>query len=260
MSFIKPSNRSKAIKQADLYRNFTFMFFLLVLLSALLLVNNVFAATTFLSNYNYGEKVSYKMSQQKADFAQARQSYDAQEYIYSARLFSILAEQGHNKAQYLLATQYDMGLGVDTDKQAAFLGYQQAAMGGVRIAQHNLAVSYSKGIGTSKNLAKAVHWWKRAANNGSTDAQFNLGIIYASGHGNIEQNLEQALKWWKMAAMSGDAAAQFNIGAMYANGLGVSGHACEATHWWKKSAENGFAQAKMALALLETRKALERCQ
>lgn len=259
MSLVKIASSSKALKASVLYRDYSFTLMILIFLTSLLAYQNVFASSSMQKTV-FSQNIGYTQQHQRADFAEAKIAYDNQDYIYSSRLLSILAEQGHDKAQYLLATQYDVGLGVDIDKQAAFTWYQQAAWAGLRVAQHNLAVSYAKGQGTEINLSKAIYWWKRAAKSGNTDAQYNLGIIYASGHGSIEPNLAKALKWWRMAAMGGDAVAQFNLGALYANGIGMSSRTCEASRWWKKSAENGFAQAEMALAILQTKSDYAICQ
>ena len=59
--------------------------------------------------------------------------------------------------------------------------------------------------------------------------------------------------------MNGDAIAQFNLGALYANGIGMSSRTCEASRWWKKSAANGFVQAEMALAVLQTKSDYDIC-
>ena len=71
--------------------------------------------------------------------------------------------------------------------------------------------------------------------------------------------MKKAMKWWRMAAISGDPAAQFNLGAIYANGIGMNSRTCEASRWWKKSAANGFAQAEMALAVLQTKSDYASC-
>lgn len=217
-------------------------------------------ATEHMRKRTFSEDVGYKKTNENSYYTTAKLAYDTQEYVYSSRIFDILASQGHVQAQYLLASQYDVGLGVDVDKMKSFILYQQAARGGVLAAQYNLAVAYAKGQGTQVNLAKAIYWWKSAAKKGNTDAQFNLGTIYASGFGSIEPNLKKALKWWRMASMSGDAIAQFNLGVLYANGIGLSSRTCEASRWWKKSAANGFSQAKLALALLETKKDYATCR
>lgn len=232
---------------------------MLLFLSSLFAFQSVSASTlTFKDSFT--QKVGYTQQQQQSDFVQAQIAFENQDYVYASRLLKVLAEQDHSQAQYLLATQYDTGLGVDIDKFASFHWYKKAAKAGIRVAQHNLGVAYAHGQGIEVDITKAITWWKRAAISGNTDAQYNLGIIYASGHSGIERDLKKALKWWRMAAMNGDAVAQFNLGALYANGIGMSSRTCEASRWWKKSAENGFAQAEMALAVLETKVDYDICR
>ena len=252
MKQTKPVNTIKALKYSVLNRDYLFVCSLIIFLISLLVVNTA-SASNLMQKNNFFQEVGYSVKLQDAYYAQAKLAYNSQDYIYSARLLIVAAALGHNKAKYLLASQYDMGLGVDIDKEQAFALYKAVAKSGLHTAaQHNLAISYAKGHGTQVNLEKAIYWWESAAKRGSTDAQYNLGIVYASGHGGIKPNLKKALKWWRMAAMNGDAVAQFNLGALYANGIGLSSRTCEASRWWKKSAANGFAQAKVALLLLET--------
>lgn len=258
MPLPKPVSKAKAEKISALYRHYYFMFFILLFLTSLFALQTATA-----SGFSYKEpivhKVGYAHLQQHVDFTQAQASFENQDYAYSARLLSPLAENGHAQAQYLLATQYDLGLGVKKNEFLSFHWYKKAAKAGIGIAQHNLAVAYAQGNGIDADLKKAVAWWERAANAGNTDSQYNLGIIYAAGRDSIKPNLDKALKWWRMAAINGDPAAQFNLGAIYANGIGMSSHTCEASHWWKKSAANGFAQAEMALAVLQTKSDYATC-
>lgn len=259
MSLPKPPLQAKSVKISTLSRNYLFTFLMLLFLSCMLVDQSV-SATTVVMKEPYIQKAGYTQLQQHANFAQAKIAFENQDYVYSSRLLEVLAEQGHIQAQYLLATQYDTGLGINIDKFASFHWYEKAAQGGIRIAQHNVAVAYAHGQGVEADINKAITWWKRAAINGNTDSQYNLGIIYASGRGLIKPDLGKALKWWRMAAINGDAIAQFNLGALYANGIGTSSRTCEASRWWKKSAENGFAQAEMALAILETKKDYDICR
>jgi TPR repeat protein len=259
MSLPKTVTKVKALKISILYRDFLFTFMMLVFMSSLLASQSVFAANMSFKD-SFSKKVGYAYQQQTANFSQAQIAFENHDYAYSARLLSVLAKKGHIQAQYLLATQYDAGLGVKKNENASFYWYKKAAKAGIGIAQHNLAVAYAKGHGIKADLSKAITWWKRAAKSGNTDSQFNLGIVYAAGRGSIKPNLEKALKWWRMAAINGDAVAQFNLGALYANGIGMSSRTCEASRWWKKSAENGFAQAEMALAVLQTKQDYDVCR
>lgn len=259
MSLPKTATKIKALKVSLLYRDFFFTFLILLFLSGLIVSQRVSASNSSFK-VSFSHSAGYAHQQQYASFAQAKIAFENQDYAYSARLLSSLAENGHVQAQYLLATQFDAGLGVNKDEYSSFYWYSKAAKAGVNIAQHNLAVAYAQGHGITADLSKAIIWWKRAAKAGNADSQYNLGIIYATGRDSIKPDLEKALKWWRMAAMNGDAVAQFNLGALYANGIGMSSRTCEASRWWKKSAENGFVQAEMALAVLENKHDYEVCR
>lgn len=248
----KSLGRAKAIRVELLFVKYLVAFLGVILCFSILTLNTALAKP-YVKIENFVLETGYIEHKIRTDFSQAVQAYNNEDYVYAARLLRVLARQGHAKAQYLLAIQYDAGLGIVANKEVAFNLYHQAADSGIQAALHNLALSYAKGLGTKKNIHKAVYWWKKAAEKGHIDAQYNLGIIYTSGHGAIEPDLHKALKWWRMAAMNGDAAAQFNLGALYANGIGMSNRTCEASRWWKKSAENGFTQARMALAILEAK-------
>lgn len=259
MSLPKTESKIKVLKTSIVYRDFICIFMMLLFISSLMTFQSVFASSSgFKELITY--EVGYAHQQQQLDFSQAQIAFENQDYSYSARLLTELAENGHVQAQYLLATQYDAGLGVSKNESLSFHWYKEAAKAGIGIAQHNLAVAYAQGNGIEADLSKAITWWKRAANAGNTDSQYNLGIIYAAGRDSIKPNLTMAMKWWRMAANNGDAAAQFNLGALYANGIGISSRTCEASRWWKKSAENGFAQAEMALAILQTKREYAACR
>ena len=251
--------RMQASKQSFTYRNSVISCLILLVLSLLLHSENS-SASTILSQPAFIKNVGYQDNAQKQIFVQAQQAFKNKDFNYSIRLLKNLALQGHAKAQYLLATQYDAGLGVTRDVSASFYWYKKAAESGETMAQHNVAVAFAQGIGTEVSLKKAIKWWKRAAMHGNADSQYNLGVIYATGKGSITPDLKRALKWWRMAAINGDAIAQFNLGALYANGIGMSSRTCEASRWWKKSAENGFEQAEMALAVLQTKSDYDICR
>ncbi len=231
----------------------------LLLMAALLVSGSVQAV--FLSEPQPQVRlVGHAMQRQALDFERASIAFDNKDYVYSAQLLQQLASEGHVQAQYLLATQYDVGLGVAKNEKKSFYWYKQAARAGIVVAQHNLAVAYARGNGVATSLAKAITWWKRAALAGNTDSQYNLGIIYASGRASIKPDLKQAFKWWRMAAINGDAMAQFNLGALYANGFDKRNHTCEASRWWKKSAANGLKRAQLALALLQSQQEYAVCR
>ena len=259
MSLSTKVSKAKVLKSSSLYRDFLFSFFMLLILSAIF-VSQYASASSSSFKVSYVQDAGYAHQQQLSNFRRAQIAFEDQDYAYSARLLAVLAENGHVQAQYLLATQYDAGLGIEKNEKSSFYWYKKAAKAGIDIAQHNLAVAYAQGNGITADLSKAMTWWKRAAKAGNTDSQYNLGIIYAAGRDTIKPDITKALKWWRMAAINGDPAAQFNLGALYANGIGMSSRTCEASRWWKKSAANGFLQAEKALAMLETKRDYEVCR
>lgn len=249
---------AKVAKLSRRRRNFAFAIFSLVIISLLLLSKGVEAAVT-VASHGYVSEVGILKQKSSYDFETAKAAFDDQEYYLSYRLFRHLAEAGHGYAQYFLATQYDTGLGVAKNAGQAFRWYKQAANAEIHVAQHNLAVAYAQGSGVEPDFQKAMRWWKHAAMRGNTDSQYNLGIIYISGKAHVKPDLNKAIRYWRMAAINGDEVAQFNLGALYANGVGMSSRTCEASRWWQKSAENGFEQAKVALAMLQSKKDYELC-
>ena len=260
MSLPEVVSTAKTVKISALYRDFLFTFLMLLFLSSLLAYQSAFAIS---SSYKESvtREVGYTYLQRHINFSRAQVVFENQDYEYSAKLLSTLAEQGHIQAQYLLATQYDTGLGVKKNTASSFYWYKEAARAGIGIAQHNLAVAYAQGSGTQQDMMKAITWWKRAATKGHIDSQFNLGIIYATGKGLVKPDMKQALKWWHMAANNGDAAAQFNLGALYANGFGSTPvRTCEAVHWLQRSEKNGFEQAHNALSQMKGSVDLSKCK
>ena len=257
---LKPQSHTRAAKNSALkYRDFMAVTLLFIVL-VLLLVSQRVAAKTGISQQLFTGSIGYQPQQQNANYAEAKQAFEEQEYAYAFRLMKGLAENGHHHAQYYLATMYDMGLGSDQDEYRAYRWYKKAAMAGMSTAQHNLAVAYARGLGVKADLNQAIKWWERAAKQGHTDSQFNLGIVYATGKGSIAPDLRKAQKWWHMAAVNGDAAAQFNLGALYANGLAAPASSCDAVFWLQRSEKNGFKQAHIALSQIEHSAKFSKCK
>jgi localization factor PodJL len=136
----------------------------------------------------------------------------------AARWFAKAAAQGHNEAQFTLASLYERGEGVEKDEPRAMALYEQAAAGGHVRSMHNLGAMLLKAAeaqslrdagAAQRNYRDAGAWFERAANRGFPDSQYNLAILYERGLG-IEQDLQRAYQWYVQAAKAGvkEAAAQ----------------------------------------------------
>ena len=111
MALPKTVNKAKVVKISVLYRDYYFVFLMLLFLSSMFAFQSVFAASAGFKT-SIVHEVGYAHLQQRANFTQAQTAFENKDYAYAALLLKALAKNGHVQAQYLLATQYDIGLGV----------------------------------------------------------------------------------------------------------------------------------------------------
>ena len=116
------------------------------------------------------------------------------------------ADRGDPKAQFILATRYEDGRGVDRDMTKAFEWYRKSAEGGLADAQTYLGIIYDKGRGIKQDEVEAARWYLKAAEQGNTQAQYNLAVFYRYGHG-VERSPEEAKRWFQKARDLGHAGA-----------------------------------------------------
>jgi len=116
----------------------------------------------------------------------------------------LAAQSGDAKAQFVLATRFEDGKGVDRSMGQAIEWYRKSATNGLIDAQTYLGVIYDKGRGTKQDDMEAVRWYQKAAERGYGQAQYNLGVFHFYGRG-VEVNKEQARKWFERARDSGFA-------------------------------------------------------
>ena len=97
MSLSTKVSKAKALKRSPLYRDFLFSFFILFILSAIFVSQYTFASNSSFK-VSYVQDVGYAQQQQHSNFRRAQIAFENQDYAYSARLLSILAENGHDQA------------------------------------------------------------------------------------------------------------------------------------------------------------------
>jgi TPR repeat protein len=116
------------------------------------------------------------------------------------------AEQGDEKAEYLLGCCYNGDQGLERNPAEAVKWWGKAAAKGVADAQYCLGLSYYLGQGVSRDLAEAAKWWKKAADQDHADAQYFLALSYRSGLG-VPRSPPMASYWLNRAASQGSKAA-----------------------------------------------------
>lgn len=104
------------------------------------------------------------------------------------------AKAGDAGSQYVLATMYFNGQGVEKNQVEAFQWLKRSAEQNYAKAQFQLANLYQQGVGTPQDMKLAAHWYEKAALSGMTKAQFQLGLLYGRGDG-MERNYPESWFW-----------------------------------------------------------------
>ncbi len=107
-------------------------------------------------------------------YNRAESLYADGDYTAAVEWYRRAADLGHADAQNSLGLCYEVGRGVDMDKQEAVRWYKKAAEQGERYAQCNLGFCYEEGIGVSVDYYEAVKWYRKAAEQGDEYAKENL--------------------------------------------------------------------------------------
>ena len=107
-------------------------------------------------------------------------------------------------------------------------------------AQCILGLMYEYGNGAIKDYEKAVKWYKEAAEKSYSIAQDKLGDMYYYGNG-VAKDCGKTIEWYKKAVEQGYSRAQNNLGSMYVLGYGVKQDYEKAIKWIRKSVEQGYS-------------------
>ena len=110
-------------------------------------------------------------------FQDGMRAHESGHFVTAIRLWRPLAENGDVRAQFSLATMYDLGHGV------------------------------------ARDFAEAVRWFRRAAEQGHGDAQYNLGAMYTLGYG-VERDYVEAHRWFNIAGVAGHEMAMDDQGSV----------------------------------------------
>jgi ATP-dependent protease ClpP protease subunit len=106
-------------------------------------------------------------------FEQGLDAYDKGKYSEAVELWTRLANEGHQGAQFNLAVMYEQGVGVGKDLKQSALLYKKVAVKGDIAAQFAIAAMFEKGMGVELNLNEARKWYGRVKLNrdSSSDAK-----------------------------------------------------------------------------------------
>lgn len=146
------------------------------------------------------------------------------------------AKAGNPNAQYILASLYLKGEGVEKSNETAAKWFRAAAEGGMAAAQYAMGVLYAQGIGVEKDPVEAALLFQKAADQGYVQAITQSGIAYLEGRG-VARDPAKAKRFLERAAESNEVNAMYTLGRMYETGNGVGKNQVRALKWFILAAE-----------------------
>lgn len=147
------------------------------------------------------------------------------------------ADAGDAEAQYRLAAEYQGGKGSQLKKDLKQVVYysEKAAEQGHLKAQDLLAFCYYYGKGVEKDLEKAKYWKRKGAELGDVRAQCGLAFYYEQNATGVA-DLKEAFRWYLKAAEQDAPQAQYEVAKYYYDGYCVSRDVELALYWAEKAA------------------------
>ncbi|CAA6810544.1 MAG: Unknown protein [uncultured Thiotrichaceae bacterium] len=184
-----------------------------------------------------------------AQFTQAYALIKENKLADAMKLLQQAADQQHPEALYVLATSYELGLGITQNFKKAHDYYHRAMLLGHRDARFNLALLLIDAEAGFNDLARARNLMQVLANSGDSEAQYNLSLLYKDALTSTKADKTQSFFWLTKAAESGHPDAQNNLGLHFLQ----TKDAQKAFEWLSRSAEQGVANAQFNLAIMYER-------
>ena len=166
------------------------------------------------------------------------------EYDKAFTYFQEAVKQGNAEAEYMIATMYDKGYGVERNFKKSFQFYKSSGEKGFAESQYNTGVAYEFGEGVKRDHKNAVYWYKKAVSQQHKLAEFNLGVMYRMGKGGLKQNPQRAFELFYRSAKQEYPIAQHQLATMYLHGEGVEKDSYEAYKWFNEAAKQGHEDSK----------------
>lgn len=154
------------------------------------------------------------------------------------------------EAQYRLAVIYDMGNGVEQDREksqywldlACKQNYKPALNYiGAEVALYGYARLATEGQG---DQPEAMRLLRIGAALGHPEAEYWLGCAYGRDSGKSPEMAKKAADWWEKAANQGHSGARFRLGLCYWDGAGRPERKTSAFFLFEEAAEQGHAKAQ----------------
>lgn len=124
------------------------------------------------------------------------------DYASALQLFRPLAEGGNIRAQTLLGSGYEEGLGVPQDYIEAAKWYRRAADRGDDIGQYHMGIMHQNGQGVPRDLVTAYMWLDLAAMQGHRGAAMDRDRLAGSMTADQITEAHKLAREWKPAVFA----------------------------------------------------------
>ncbi len=137
------------------------------------------------------------------DLEQGVEAFENKDYKTAVNILHPLAEAGDAKAQYIIGSMHEMGLGIPQHYMEAHRYYELAYKSGDAMAMIKLGEIHHQGLlGVDINYPVARKVFSDAAGQGIPEAQYYLASMYENGEG-VKVNLVEAHMRYNIAASNG---------------------------------------------------------
>ncbi len=146
------------------------------------------------------------------DLEKGLEAFEKKDYKTALEILLPLADNGDAKAQYIIGSMCERGLGIPQNYRESCRWYDLAYKQNDGMAVFRTGEIHHQGLmGFKQNFDIARGCFNKAALQGISEAQYNLGTIYEKGEG-VDVNFIEAHKWYNIAASNGneDAARERN--------------------------------------------------
>ena len=166
----------------------------------------------------------------------------------SFHFYKLAADQNLPSAQYMIASFYISGEGVDRDIVEGLKWMRLSALHNYPKAQFELGTLFYHGFSSIKqDYERAFYYFNLAAIQFYLPAIFHVASCYDFGHG-VKEDKNKAFSLYKLAAVEGDVIAIFTVGYYYFMGFGVEKNVNKAVEWLRIAADKDHTQAQYYLA------------
>jgi len=157
------------------------------------------------------------------------------------------ARQGNAQAQYIVAKNYQLGIGVQKDEAQARAWLQHAAQNNYPQAQLELARMYHYGLMGLNDAELAFRWYLQGAKNNDPECHYQVGRSLYYGELGQDVEPERGIKYLTQAAQLNYYPAQYAVASLSLEGK-LTLDKTQTMNYLRQAANAGLAEAQYKLA------------